>query len=140
RHQFGGNRPYTGPMKPLPPASLASSPSLDAAPANDNDAAAAIAFIRGLAPPVQARVRDALAPAPRLHRWVSVATAQQLIELLPDLPPEDQRLVEVRLLPPWMRQERRLERRDAAIRALAGLYLDPAPTAPTGCRALARAI
>jgi|ERR1051325_7355019 hypothetical protein len=106
-------------------------PLADTAPANDN-AVEIVSFIRGLPPGVQARVRDALGRVPRLHRWASVAGARRLLEL--DLPAEDQHLVEIRLIPPWMRGERRLDTRDAAIRELALCYVDPAPTS---CRGLA---
>ena len=59
-----------------------------------------------------------------------------MLELAAEFEITDQ-VVVARIVPPWMRRERRLLKRDRAIWKLVSLYVDPVPTSG---RALARAI
>lgn len=61
--------------------------------------------------------------------YLTFAAQNRLLEVLPalGLDAADVALLERRLLPPWRRRARRCQRRDAAIRELAVLYLGLAP-------------
>jgi hypothetical protein len=57
--------------------------------------------------------------SPEPKRRVSLKWAAVILTIFEKLPPEDQDLVERRLLPPWQRRARRRTRRDNAVRSLA---------------------
>jgi hypothetical protein len=61
---------------------------------------------------------------PDASRWLDQADSTALIELLPRLSGAGQELVETRCVAPWRRRQSRIERRDAAILALARSYPD----------------
>src|SRR5262249_22005730 len=87
-----------------------------------------------------ARKRSARPPtfaAPATRRELSPSAARRVLELAAEFEIEDRAVVE-RIVPRWMRRERRLDERDEAVRALPALYVET-PVATSG-HALARAI
>ena len=106
---------------------------------SDNSASLIVSVLRTMPPTDQEALLADLHPDERrVHRWVSFRTAKVIERLLLDVDPEDVSLIESRLLPPWLRRERRLDDRDEAIRMLVPLYVEP--PVPTSGRSLAKVI
>src|SRR3954451_17637701 len=92
---------------------------------NGNSSAAIKAVFATMPRADQAELLADLQPsAPRLC-WLEPAEAAKVVAALPDdLHSDSRALVEIRILPPWMRRVRRQTERDDAILAAAALYTD----------------
>jgi hypothetical protein len=92
---------------------------------NGNSSAAIKATFSTMPRQDQVELLADLQPSPPRLRWLEPAEAAKVVAALPeDLAPDSRALVEIRLLPPWMRRVRRQTERDAAILAAAPLYAD----------------